>query len=176
MTKELELELTFLASPRLVTHSLLEGVDMVDVYIPSNTSVVHPRLRLRQQADRYTVTKKIPVSSDDASAHTEETICLTLDEFECLSAASGRRVAKTRYKCDLGGRIAEVDVFKESLAGLVLIDFEFANSSELLDFTPPPECLADVTQEEFIAGGVLAGKSYNDISPQLERFNYEPVR
>ena len=32
--------------------------------------------------------------------------------------------------------------------------------------------LADVTQEEFIAGGMLAGKTYNNISSELKRFNY----
>jgi len=33
-----------------------------------------------------------------------------------------------------------------------------------------------VTQEEFIAGGLLAGKTYNDIAPELERFNYQPIK
>lgn len=41
-----------------------------------------------------------------------------------------------------------------------------------LTFLAPDIALADVTQEDFIAGGLLAGKTYNDISAELGRFNY----
>ena len=37
-------------------------------------------------------------------------------------------------------------------------------------FGMPDFCLADVTQEDFIAGGYLAGKGYVDIEKELERF------
>ena len=36
----------------------------------------------------------------------------------------------------------------------------------------PDFCLADVTQEKFIAGGMICGKSYEDIEKELKRFNY----
>ena len=32
-----------------------------------------------------------------------------------------------------------------------------------------------ITQENFTAGGVLAGKSYQDIEPELARFNYQKL-
>ena len=71
------------------------------------------------------------------------------------------------------GKIAEIDVFADELKGLVLIDFEFSTENEKSTFKIPDIALADVTQEEFIAGGLLAGKTYNDISSELKRFNYK---
>jgi CYTH domain-containing protein len=84
-------------------------------------------------------------------------------------------VQKNRYKVTISGRPAEVDVFTGELNGLVVIDFEFDSPEEKAKFQPPTCCLADVTQEDFIAGGLLAGKSYQDIATDLERYNYKPL-
>ena len=40
------------------------------------------------------------------------------------------------------------------------------NASEQIEQTIP------LTKDEFIAGGLLAGKTYDDISSELKRFNY----
>ena len=74
------------------------------------------------------------------------------------------------------GKMAEIDVFVDGLEGLVLMDFEFNTVEEKSAFKMPGLALADVTQEEFIAGGVLAGKKYNDIALELERFNYQSIK
>jgi len=39
----------------------------------------------------------------------------------------------------------------------------------------PDFCLADVTQEEFLAGGFLAGKKYLDIQSFLDKHGYKKV-
>ena len=52
------------------------------------------------------------------------------------------------------------------------MDLEFNTVQEKSVFKMPGLVLADVTQEEFIAGGLLAGKTYDDISSELKRFNY----
>ena len=61
------------------------------------------------------------------------------------------------------------------MAGLVLIDFEFDSIDEKSNFRMPSMALADVTQEDFIAGGLLAGKKYSDIAPELNRFEYKRI-
>ena len=43
---------------------------------------------------------------------------------------------------------------------------------EMEEFTLPDFCLAEVTQEEFIAGGMLSGKKYSDIEADLSRYDY----
>lgn len=168
---EIELELTYLAAFIPAEINGLQPVELVDVYIPEAIDV-HSRLRLRQKGDKFEATKKLPISDGDASAHTEHTIPLDRAEFDALSSVSDKRIEKARYCVELGGFPAEVDVFKGLLEGLVVIDFEFKSEEAKKAFVPTSHCLADVTQEDFIAGGQLAGKSYDDIVPHLSRFDY----
>ncbi len=39
-------------------------------------------------------------------------------------------------------------------------------------FVIPDFCLIEVTQEEFLAGGKVCGKTYEDIELELKRFKY----
>lgn len=41
--------------------------------------------------------------------------------------------------------------------------------------SPPDFCLVDVTQETFLAGGMLCGKRYADIEAGLDRFGYRKI-
>lgn len=167
----IELELTYLAAsiPEAIKHSTPKRLS--DVYIPENPDV-HAKLRIRQKGDSYIMTKKIPISAGDASKQNEFDIPLDEAEFKELIKVSNRRITKDRYEIELAGRIAEVDVFQESLKGLIVIDFEFEKEEEQKNFIPPIECLANVTQENFIAGGNLAGLGYSDIEGHLDRYNY----
>lgn len=171
--KTVELELTYLAK------TLPEGLAdcpsklIVDVYVPA--SAAHPTLRLRQNGDRYEITKKDMATGTDSSHMIEHTIDLNAEEFAALAAGEGKRVAKRRYDYMHQGRKAEFDVFEEDLAGLVVVDFEFEDRDDQLQFEMPEFCLADVTQEAFIAGGVLAGKSYKDLERDLARYAYRPL-
>lgn len=169
--QSLELELTYLAAAMPVELSSATPVVMEDVYFPEDPDV-HAHLRLRAKNDHYEITKKVSVIEGDASAHIESTIVLDQDEYEALKKASARTIIKDRYQVKLDGHDAEVDVFKGKLAGLVLIDFEFTTYEEKESFIPPKVCLVDVTQEEFVAGGVLSGKSYEDIAGKLNSFGY----
>lgn len=172
---ELELEYTYLAYNLPEEIRGMPSKRLVDVYIPES-GTDHPRLRLRQKGETFELTKKIPLQEGDASAHNETTIQLDKAEFDALSQASSKRVVKDRYVTNIDGYSAEVDVFRDDLEGLVLIDFEFSSKLEQDAFVMPSVCLADVTQEDFIAGGLLAGKSYTDIATDLDRFNYKPLK
>lgn len=172
MNQAIELELTFLAKR---IPSEIEGATptrIVDIYIPDTSE--HSHLRLRQKGDQYELTKKTPIQDGDASAQLEQTISLSQLEFEVMAVISQKRVVKDRYRVMLGNREAEVDVFRDKLQGLVVIDFEFTTPAEKARFVAPADVvLADITQEDFIAGGLLAGKSYADIEPELARFDYQ---
>jgi hypothetical protein len=39
----------------------------------------------------------------------------------------------------------------------------------------PDFCLTDVTQELFVAGGVVCGKKYADLESDLQKFNYQKI-
>lgn len=174
MSQELELELTFLAKELPQEIKTVKPTRITDIYIPDTPE--HSHLRLRQKGERYEITKKLPVTEGNASEQIEQTIPLTKEEYIALSNCSKKRVAKDRYNIMVEGRMAEIDVFVDGLEGLVLMDFEFNTVEEKSAFKMPGLALADVTQEEFIAGGVLAGKKYNDIALELERFNYQSIK
>ncbi len=167
---EIELELTYLARNFPDGMTGVAPQRLVDTYVPEDAA--RPYVRLRQKGTQYEITKKQPVDEQDLSNQTEQTIPLLKDEFEALCRASRRHVVKDRYTLIAAGRTAEVDVFIGDLEGLVVIDFEFDSLEEKQAFEPPEFCLVDVTQELFIAGGQLAGKTYGDIADELKRLGY----
>lgn len=169
----IELERTFLAAKIPLKLSKCKYKEIIDIYIPQNSK--HPKLRLRKNGNKYELTKKEPVNNDDASHMNEQTIILNEEEFNALLHVDGKKVRKLRYYYEHDGLIAEFDVFQDSLKGLVVVDFEFDSIEQKNDFKMPEFCLVDITQEEFIAGGMICGKSYDDIKIELDKYNYKKL-
>ena len=168
-----ELERTYLVKKFPDNLKNYKFKEIIDIYIPKSSD--HPKIRIRKNGDRFEMTKKEPVIGGDASHQEEQTIVLTENEFMALNNIEGKRVRKLRYEYDYNRLSAEVDVFQDDLNGLVLIDFEFATIKEKDSFEMPDFCLADVTQETFVAGGMVCGKSYADIENGLNTFGYKKL-
>jgi CYTH domain-containing protein len=167
----IELEKTYLAKKLPNALKSCEFKEIIDVYLPKTS--VHPKIRLRKNGNEFELTKKEPVNDGDASHQNEQTIVLTETEFNDFNRQlEGKRVRKIRYLYDHNGRIAEFDVFQDELTGLVVVDFEFATLDEKENFQMPDFCLCDITQEDFVAGGMICGKSYADIEDNLKKFGY----
>ena len=169
----IELEKTYLASYIPTNLVDCKCSEMLDVYFP--VSSPHPHLRLRKRGDNLEMTKKTLVNQNDASSQLEQTIKLAQEEFDVLAQVEGKRVKKTRYYLEYRGRTLEVDVFHGALGGLVLVDVEFDSIEEKDHFEMPDFCLIEVTQAEFLAGGMLCGKSYGDIEADLAKFGYRKL-
>ena len=169
----IELELTYLAKFLPTGLEKSKHKEIVDVFFPATAE--HPVLRLRKNGETFELTKKEPINDGDSSEQLEQTIILSREEFDVFSQLKGKRFAKERYYFPCEGRTAEIDIYKEGLAGLVVIDFEFESSEEKKSFRMPDFCLVDVTQETFVAGGMLCGKKYSDIEPVLERYGYKKL-
>lgn len=168
-----EFELTFLIKEIPKNFSLEEtpSKEILDIYLPTVSN--HAILRIRKQGEIFEITKKTPVSGTDSSHQNENTIPLSKEEFEELSTLQGKRVRKIRYYYTENDIVYEIDVFQDSLQGLILVDIEFLSNIEKENFVAPNWTLVDITQEKFIAGGVLAGKSYKDIEPSLTQYSYK---
>jgi len=166
----IELELTYLAKELPAQLTSCDSKEIIDLYVENGTD--HANLRIRKNGNQYELTRKTPVEDGDASKQTETTIALNEAEFDSFQSIQCRKVAKTRYYFEHQGITAEFDVFAGDLHGLVVVDFEFTTESDKATFVMPEFCLADITQETFIAGGVLAGKTYQDIQAELDRFGY----
>lgn len=171
--QEIELERTYLAKEIPKDIKNFPSKEMLDIYLPSTSH--HPVLRLRKQGNKLQIMKKRPVNEGNFSEFLEESVALTPDEYAELSTLQGKRVGKIRYYYQHNGVDFEVDVFIGDLSGLVLVDVEFSSVEAKDKCTLPSFCLAEVTQEPFIAGGMICGKSYADIQADLNRFSYQKL-
>lgn len=170
----LELEKTYLV--KFLPEDFFEkshSKEIVDMYLPRSSE--HPKLRIRRNWDVYEITKKEILVEGDASKQMEHTIRITREEFLALTKADAKKIEKIRYYYPWNGKIAEVDVFTWDLKWLVVIDFEFDDEGEKDAFQMPNFCLADITQEDFIAGGMICGKTYADIEAEVQRFGYVKI-
>ncbi len=174
MVVEEELERTFLAKFLPEGLNQCEFVDLIDNYIPKNSN--HPILRIRKKGNKTVITKKYKKNEGDASVMVEETILLDSEEHKFLNQLEGKKFSKKRflyeYKKD---HMCKVDVYQKDLKDLVVIDFEFSNLEDKEKFLIPNFCLVEITNEEFLVGGMLCGKSYEDLKDNLTRFNYKKL-
>lgn len=179
MTVELEREFTFLINQLPNDLHNFPSKIIEDNYLPASSA--HPRLRIRRDGDSLAITKKYPEPTPDnpagdPSRMVEHTIALTPDEYDALGALPGKRFKKRRFAYEVGGYAAELDVYLEELAGLVVIDFEFDSDESMAAFKKPDFVGADITHETLLAGGMLCGKTYADIADMLrEKYDYRPV-
>lgn len=169
-----ELELTYLVKQIPEGLSGCPSKQIIDRYIPEKSH--HPSLRLRKSGEKIELTKKEPIKENDVSHQLEQTIRIIDVEFEALSKIPAKAVSKTRYYYPYQGKTVEIDVFEEALRGLVMADVEFETLREKDAFPMPDFCLAEVTQEKGLAGGMLAGKGMEDIREVLNRFGYQEIK
>lgn len=167
----MEIEKTYLAKRIPANIKNCKHNEIIDIYLPK--TAVHPQIRLRKEGKEFALTKKTAPEADNLSKQMEQTIILSEQEYSEFAELDGKRLHKIRYYYDYKGNEAQIDVFKDALEGLVMVDFEFGSEDEEKQFTMPYFCLVEVTQEEFVAGGMLCGKSYADIERQLKRFHYQ---
>lgn len=167
---EIELEKTYLVKflPNLSDFDF--SSEMKDVYIPIDSD--HPQIRLRRQGTKLFLTKKVPTTS--GQGFEEYTIPLSEKEYSVFEKVEGRVLAKTRYNKIISPHITcHLDVYKETLKGLVIVDFEFISEEVMKSFVPPDYCLVEVSKNSPLAGGLLAGKSFVDLEEWVFRkFNY----
>ena len=139
---------------------------------------VNPVVRVRRQGDNYYLTYK----GSGMLAREEYNLPLTRESYDHLiEKADGYVIKKTRYligveefscwsiphepKCythsDVGdGRIIELDIFHESMDGLILAEIEFSSKEQADAFKIPDSFLADVTYDEHYHNSYMSRHGY----------------
>ena len=103
-----------------------------------------PVVRVRREDEKYYMTYK----GSGMMTREEYNLPLTKDAYEHLcQKADGNVIRKTRYLIPLNqnGLIAEVDVFEEPFAPLVMAEVEFASEEQANAFEAPQWFGEDVT-------------------------------
>jgi adenylate cyclase len=120
-----------------------KGEEVIQGYI--SPAADGTEVRLRQTDGKFFQT----VKSEGGLVRDEIEIELTKDQFEALwEATVGRRVKKTRYTLPWEGKEVELDVYHDSLAGLMIAEVEFTSASDSAQFVPPPWLGAEVTEDK----------------------------
>ncbi|AHB41814.1 hypothetical protein P148_SR1C00001G1035 [candidate division SR1 bacterium RAAC1_SR1_1] len=164
----IEFEKTFLLKTIPFDLQKYPHKELVDHYIPIESE--HPKLRLRKRGNLYEITKKTLVQEGDSSVQREQTIELSKVEYEALAELPNKLIHKIRYYVPYEEFILEIDLFQENLDGLILMDVEFPDRQTMECFTMPDFCLADITQNELFAGGMLCGKTYASLSGLIKQY------
>jgi adenylate cyclase len=162
---EIEKESTFLLNSIPTNLSDWKKEYTKDTYLPPDA--LHPMIRLRKRGEQLFMTKKYPRIPNDFSTMIEETINLLDHEYEFLEKnLKGNVLEKTRYSKKFNGYIIEVDEYLGDLAPLKVMDIEWENEPQELDLSSF-DIKKEITQQNSLAAGNLAGKKYTDIEKHL---------
>jgi CYTH domain-containing protein len=139
----LEIERKYLVNRLPFSLESLTGTTINQGYVIVSADGIE--LRVRQRQARFFQTIKI----GEGVSRTEIEIELAQDQFDRMwPHTKGRRVSKTRYSMPLGNHMAEVDRFEGELAGLLLVEVEFASLDDSRRFAPPDWFGLEVTEDK----------------------------
>ena len=115
-----------------------------------------PVVRIRRDDDTYYLTYK----SKGLMVREEYNLPLTREAYEHLKTkADGRIISKLRYMIPLTGSLtAELDLFQDDLAPLMLAEVEFDTVEEAEHFLPPEWFGEDVTSSSKYHNSTLSKK------------------
>ena len=117
----------------------------------------HPTVRIRRENNDYILTYK--GISDNEISHTEYNLPITKEAFEhMLPKCDGRVIRKKRYviPLDTEDLKAELDIFGEPFAPLMIVEVEFPSLEEAESFAAPEWFGEDVTHDKRFKNAVMA--------------------
>jgi adenylate cyclase len=116
-------------------------------------------VRLRRAGAELVLT----IKGGTGKVRVEEEVELDPERFDALwPLTEGRRLAKARHLVPLDGLIAEVDVYHEALAGLVVAEVEFETEADSDRFDPPDWFGRELTGDDRYSNARLATEGAPD--------------
>jgi CYTH domain-containing protein len=145
-----EIERKFIVEELPAALSGASGVAIRQGYVAiSDTAEV----RLRDKGGRFYQAVKI----GRGLVRQEFQVELDRSQFEGLwPATEGRRLEKTRYRIEVDGTPADVDVYHGSLTGLAVVEVEFDDERTAAAFEPPEYFGRELTGDDRYANRSLA--------------------
>jgi CYTH domain-containing protein len=142
----------------LVTTMPAEAHDPSEIH---DRYIVGTRLRLRRvEASEGTVLKlgqKIRPDEDSPAVVLCTSLYLSQVEYDSLAVLPADILRKARYRIAVADLVVCIDVFHDSLAGLILAEVDLAtDSTSDAAFEPPTWCGTEVTTDERFTGVALA--------------------
>lgn len=167
---EIELELAWLVDkiPKdLYSHKSFE---IRQGYLENSDPAVKD-IRVREKGGNYTKTIKYPIQNPLETGYSKEvTTKLTKEEFERLWESTDNKIWKKRYIYPLPNNLtAEIDVYQNNLAGLIVAEVEFPSINAYKKFEKPLWFGKEVTDSKGIYPPVIANMGF----PEVQKMNFE---
>lgn len=115
-----------------------------------------PETRIRKRDNKYYLT--IKGEGDVVREETEKEVT-EKEGKELFSRVGSKLIEKTRYLINIGKYIAELDIYKSHLEGLVVVEVEFETEADANNFVPPLWFGEDISKNKEYRNKVLAYKS-----------------
>jgi CYTH domain-containing protein len=117
---------------------------------------LNPETRIRKRDNQYYLTIK---GEGDIVREEIERVVSENEGKELFSRVESKLIEKTRYLICIGKYIAELDIYKKHLEGLVVVEVEFETEEEAEKFNPPTWFGEDISKNKEYRNKVLAYKS-----------------
>jgi CYTH domain-containing protein len=135
------------------------------------------RLRLRRVQAlpgggyEFKLTQKVPAPRPGPAQGTITNIYLSDAEYELLARLPAATLSKTRMSVPPLG----IDVFEAPLHGLILAEAEFTTDEAARSFRPPPQSVAEVTDDIRFTGGALVRARREELLTWLADYGITPT-
>lgn len=142
---------------------------ITDRYLPGT------RLRLRRvdypgsEDCEFKFTQKVAAGRPGFIQGLITSTYLSAAEYELLASLPAAVLSKTRLSVPPLG----IDVFEPPLHGLITAEIEFSTDHEAQAFLPPPEAIAEVTDDPRFTGGSLVRARRHDLLAWLAEYGIE---
>lgn len=133
-------------------------------------------LKIREKDGVFTQTVKRFMKNTQETGYTsEETKDLSKNEFENLWDKTKKKIRKTRYFYPLAdGLTAEIDVYKDNLEGLVVVEVEFLSIDAYKIFSTPEWFGKEVTDSKGIYPPVIAEMTLEEVDKINKTYKQKP--
>lgn len=128
-------------------------------------------VRIRNKGGLYSFTRKTMANPDDLSFRDYSSIDVYKEEFDKVWKIVTKKLKKTRYYYseEMDGPDIRVDVFEGELKGLILVELVFTNEGDLRTYEVPKWFGPEVTKDRSLTNPAVAGKTFSEIKPILEK-------
>jgi adenylate cyclase len=127
-----------------------EGISLRQAYVAVEGDV---EVRVRSDGTHHALT----VKGGAGLERDEVEVAIDATAFADLWRVAGaRHLVKTRHRVDLDGLTAELDLYAGALAGLAVVEVEFASRQEAEAFDPPDWFGAELSGEAAWSNAALA--------------------
>lgn len=136
----MEIERKFLCDMPSFDLSSYEKTDIIQYYISTK-----PVIRIRKTDSAFFLT----IKSKGSVSRQELEMEITKEEFDNLVSLTDKApVSKTRYFIPIdNGLTAELDIYDNSLSGLITVEVEFESIENASSFNPPHWFGKDVSED-----------------------------